>query len=216
MKFESHGRKYQIDEIGVVTQIDAKPYVYDNKYVSTYDTEAYKRQSDILQALRFGFVVASHGSMPQSLLDWGYGNGAFMKFANQKVMWVYGHDVTGIEVEGCKIVNELMVKGLGYDVVTFWDALEHIEDLSFLETLNSKTVVISLPYCHIMTQGKEWFDTKYKHRKPDEHLRHFNQTSLELLMKRYGWRLVASSNHEDIVRVSTHGLQNILTMSFKR
>ena len=211
MKFTSHGRRYEIDQFGVVNQIDAKPYVYDDKYCATYDTEEYRRQSDLLQALRFGFIQAAHGKRIQSVLDCGYGNGAFMQFAKQHVPFVYGVDVTGINIENCYIMPEF-VKA---DVYTFWDAFEHIPDLSFIRDVHCETVVISLPYCHMLTQGKDWFDN-YKHRKPDEHLHHFNEFSLGNLMLNYGWKRVAVSGHEDIVRVSGHGLQNILTMAFKQ
>lgn len=214
MKFESHGRQYQIDEVGLVSQIDAEPFVYDSNYVSTYDTEAYKRQSDILQALRLGFTIASHGTTPKKLLDWGYGNGAFMKFAAQVIDDINGFDLTGLEVEGCHTFTGSLFTNDYYDVITFWDALEHIEDLAFVKKLNCKTIVVSLPHCHILTEGKEWFDEKYKHRKPDEHIHHFNRFSLENTMKKYGWKMKSWSNHEDIVRVSAHGLPNILSMSF--
>lgn len=212
MKFISHGRHYETDKFGVIHQTDARPFTYDPKYVSTYDTEAYRRGSETLQALRLGFTIAAHGRPIRSLLDYGYGNGAFMKFAAQHIEYVCGFDLTGIKVEGCFIVDKLRP----VEVVTFWDALEHVPDLSFLKNLAAETVVISLPYCHFHDQGQDWFDHNYKHRKPDEHLHHFNRQTLAKLMDAHGWRCVAISGHEDIVRKSEHGLQNILTMAFKR
>jgi hypothetical protein len=212
MKFESHGRKYATDQYGVIVQQDHKPFIYDPQYASTYDTEAYQRESEKLQALRLGFVYGAHGKRITSIADIGYGNGAFMKFAKQVIPYVYGHDVTGVFVEGCYIMPEI-VKA---DVITFWDVLEHFVDLSFVKDLPAETVCVSLPYCHIITEGKEWFDNNYPHRKPDEHIRHFNEFSLSAMMDSYGWRTVAVSGHEDIVRKSKHGLQNILSMAFKR
>lgn len=212
MKFTSHGRKYEVDRFGVINQLDPKPYVYDAQYVSTYDTEEYRRQSDILQALRLGFVQAAHGRPVELLLDYGYGNGAFMKFAKQVIPTVMGYDLTDVLVDGCFVMPRIM----NADVITFWDALEHIPDLSFLRDLQAETIVISLPYCHFHTEGLEWFNNKYKHRKPDEHLHHFNEFSLANLMSFYGWEKVAVAGQEDIVRVSAHGMQNILSMSFKR
>ena len=211
-RFFSHGYEYEIDQHGVINQINPQPYTYDESYTLTYDTESYKRQSDILQALRLGFVIASHGYHPQSILDYGYGNGAFMKFASQHTIKVYGYDVTGRQIEGCEIVEKIKP----VDVITFWDCLEHIHDLSFVKTLPCHTLVISLPYCHYFTAGKEWFDDQYKHRKPNEHVHHFDRNSLQRCMQHYGWTAIAVSTHEDIVRKSTHGLPNILTMAFKR
>lgn len=208
MTFTSHGRQYGIDKYGVIHQLDAKPYVYDSNYVATYDSPDYTRQNDILQALRLGFIIGAHGSVPGSICDVGYGNGAFLKAA-EIIPLRYGKDVTGVEVEGVTLVDNYPV----CDVITFHDCLEHIPDLSFVKYLQCKTLVVSLPWCH---STGDWFDNQYKHRKPDEHLHHFNRRSLADFMWSTGWRPVASSYHEDIVRKSTHGKENILTMAFKR
>jgi hypothetical protein len=212
MTFESHGRKYKIDQFGVIVQTDHRPYTYDAKYSAIYDTKAYVRESEKLQAMRLGFVMAAHGKPVTSLMDCGFGNGAFMLFAKQAIPYVYGHDVTGVEVEGCYVLPELIKA----DVLTMWDVLEHFPDLSLLHDLKYETICISLPYCHMITEGKEWFDKIYPHRKPDEHIRHFTPTSLAHTMDFYGWKEVARSAHEDIVRKSKHGLQNIISMAFKR
>lgn len=212
MTFESHGRKYRVDEFGVIIQTDHRPYVYDAAYSAIYDTPEYQRQSELLQALRLGFVMAAHGKPVNSLLDAGYGNGAFMKFAKQAIPYVYGYDVTGVLVDNCYILPEF-VKA---DVLTMFDVLEHFPDISFVRHLPYETIVLSLPYCHMVTHGKEWFDNSYPHRKSDEHIRHFSPHSLVLTMEALGWRCVANSKHEDIVRKSKHGLQNIISMAFKR
>lgn len=212
MKFESHGRKYVIDQFGVVVQTDHRPYMYDAKYSAVYDTKAYRQQSDLLQAMRLGFVAAAHGREVNTLMDCGYGNGAFIRFAKQSIPYVYGHDITGVPIEDCYILPDL-VKA---QVLTLWDVLEHFPDIAFLRDLPYETICISLPYCHMLTEGKEWFDKVYLHRKPDEHIRHFTPTSLALTMDSLGWKEVARSAHEDIVRKSKHGLQNIISMAFKR
>lgn len=212
MKFTSHTRQYEIDRHGVVVQTDHRPFVYDAKYSAIYDKAHYKRQSELLQALRLGFVLGCHGKPILSLLDCGYGNGAFIDFAKQHVKYVYGHDVTGVPLDGAYVMPELVKAS----VYCFWDVLEHFPDLSFVQDLPCETICLSLPYCHLVTEGKAWFDEKYPHRKPDEHIRHFNEFSLGNLMASYGWKVVAVSGHEDIVRKSAHGLQNILSMAFKR
>ena len=210
--FESNGYKYFIDRFGVITQIDPEPFKYDDKYVSTYDSEAYRRQSEILQALRLGFVLASHGRPITSILDVGYGNGAFMLFAKQAIPYVTSYDITGIEVEGCRVVSEFEPA----TVITFWDSLEHFHDISFLSSLEAETICISLPYCHYYALGQKWFDNDYHHRKPNEHIRHFTPDSLESTMRHHGWVKVAISHHEDIVRKSKGAVPNILSMAFKK
>jgi len=212
--FTSHGREYEIDQFGAVHQLDAKPYKYDENYIQTYNSPEYLLESELLQSLRFSYCCLAHHGRITSILDVGYGAGQFMRYAIKYVPMVYGNDVTNVPIEGCEIVNCIE---LSVDVITFWDCLEHIEDLSFLEKLNCKTIVISLPFCHIHSQGNEWFDNNYIHRKPDEHLRHFDKQSLAKTMRHYGWNeLVMPDYFEDIVRKPKHGLQNILTMAFKR
>lgn len=211
MKFKAKGRTYEVDRFGVIHQTDARPFIYDRNYVTVYDTDSYRRHSDILQAMRLGFVLAGHGKPVSSLLDYGYGNGAFMMFARRHVPCVYGFDITGLPVPGCYIVPQIIQA----DVITFWDALEHVPDLSILKDLPAETVVISLPWCHFLTQGSGWFEN-YHHLKPDEHLHHFNDLSLSNLMNHFGWKEIARSSHEDVIRRSRHGLPNILTMAFKR
>jgi hypothetical protein len=212
MKFTSHNRTYEVDRYGVIVQTDHRPYVYDPQYSSTYDKPEYVRGSDLLQAMRYGFVCSAHGRPMTSIMDVGYGNGAFINFVKQQIRWVYGHDVTGVPLDGAYVMPEI-VKA---DVITMWDVLEHFPNVDFVKDLPCETLVISLPYCHFITEGKEWFDNQYPHRKPDEHIRHFNAISLTALMSSYGWKTVALSSHEDIVRKSKHGQQNILSMAFKR
>jgi hypothetical protein len=212
MKFTANGREYEIDRFGVINQTDHRPFKYNDDYAGIYDRPEYVQQSEVLQAMRLGFACAAHGRGVISLTDAGYGNGAFIKFAKKYVQYVYGFDVTGIPIEGAYIVPELVKS----DVLCFHDTLEHIPDLSFLKDLPHETISISLPYCHFHTHGLEWFETKYKHFKADEHVHHFTPWSLSALMDHYGWKEVARSTHEDIIRVSAHGLENILSMAFKR
>lgn len=212
MNFTAKGRKYSIDKFGVITQLDHHPFVYDPQYSAIYDKPEYKQGSDLLQALRLGFVLGSHGKPIRSLLDAGYGNAAFINFAKQIIPYVYGHDITGVPLDGAYLMPEF-VKA---DCYTFFDVLEHFPDCSFLKDLPAETIVVSLPYCHYHTEGLSWFENEYHHRKPDEHIRHFNPWSLTAFMKSYGWTAVAESDHENIIRKGKNGLQNILSMAFKR
>jgi hypothetical protein len=212
MKFSIGKNQYEVDQFGVIKHLNPVPFVYDESYVSIYDTPAYQQHAEYLQALRLGFVLGSHGKEPQALTDCGYGTGAFMKEAKKIIPHVWGVDLTGVQVEGCYIMPYITKT----DILTLWDCLEHFHDLSFLLDVPAETICISLPYCHFHTEGLAWMETKYCHLKPSEHIRHFNEFSLSAMMASYGWTTIAVSAHEDIVRKSTHGLQNILSMAFKR
>jgi len=212
--FTSHGHTYEIEESGAVHQTDAQPFIYDKKYTETYNTPEYLRESELLQVLRYAYCTLAFRGRITSLLDVGYGAGQFMRFARKYTPLVYGYDVTGVQVEDCKILDFM---DAAVDVVTFWDVWEHMEDHSFARDLKCNTLVISLPYCHIHTEGVEWFSNGYKHRKKNEHVYHHNPQSLENELRSLGWNLLNMPDYfEDVVRKSTHGLQNIHSAAFKR
>lgn len=211
-RFSSHGYNYEIDEVGAVHQLDPQPYTYDAAYNATYDTPAYVKGNQLLQDMRVGFIFTGFSGV-ESLVDFGAGNGAFCKIAAKSIPSVKAYDLDPSPIEGIDKVDYLP----SADVYTFHDALEHVPDLSFLSTLPAQGIIVSLPWCHIRSKGVEWFSDKYKHRKPNEHLHHFDDESLPATLAKYGWYKVGRAcNHEDIVRRSTHGLPNILSMAFVR
>jgi hypothetical protein len=212
MKFSIENNNYGVDRFGVIKHLNPMPYKYDEKYVAIYDSPDYKKNSDYLQALRLGFVFGAHGGPIQTISDIGYGTGAFMREAKKTIPHVFGVDLTGVQIEDCYIMPYIVKS----DVACMWDALEHFHNLDFVADLPVETIVLSLPYCHFHTEGKEWMANSYLHLKPSEHIFHFNELSLGAMMRYYGWQTVAISGHEDIVRKSKHGLQNILSMAFKR
>lgn len=202
------GEEYKYDRYGVLHQLKARPYNYDPNYCATYDTPEYERKSELLQALRLAFATGVHGRPIQSLTDVGYGNGAFMKFAKKQVPVVYGHDISGVPVPaGCDFLADI---NINCDVISFWDALEHYPNIQFVKDLTCETIVISLPFF----PGIDTFPT-WPHRKPNEHLHHFTLESMRKWMWKMGWRMVAHSKHEDIVRRRDTDW-NILSCGFKR
>jgi len=208
MNFTSHGYNYLKDEYGV-HQLNADSFTYDENYCATYNTESYRRGNEILQALRLGFVIGCHGSIPSSLADIGFGNGAFLMRCKDVIPKLYGKDVSGIQLDFVENVWHYPK----CDVVTFWDCLEHIQDLSFLYDIPCETICISLPWCHF--DSIEWFD-KFHHHKPNEHLHYFNKEQLIATMNKYGWKCISYGNQEDIVRIGKEQRENILTCGFKR
>jgi hypothetical protein len=206
--FFIQGYEYRQDKYGI-HQVNPKPFTYDATYCATYDTWSYKEKSDKLQALRLGFLLGVHGRVPKTLADIGYGNGAFLYACKGFIPKLYGKDISGVTLD----FIEQIWNYVPCEVVTFHDCLEHIEDLSFLYDIPCETIIISLPWCHFPSM--EWFE-KWKHRKPNEHVHHFDPKTLEAMMLKYGWKVVAQSHHEDIVRVGMDSRENILTMGFKR
>ena len=210
MKFEIDDINYEITPDGVIHQMNPKPFVYDESYVGCYDRPEYQKQTEILQAMRLAFATAVHGRPIRSLLDFGYGQGDFMKFARKQVNMVYGYDLTRVHVDDCMIIS----KFIPVDVISFNDALEHVTDLDFVKDLPCETIIISLPNCQYHLKGKDWFRDWY-HRKPSEHLHFFDEQSLKNFMSNMGWEHKATSRQEDIVR-KRGDEWNILTAGFKR
>lgn len=213
MTIVGHGTKWEVTPRGI-KQLNPEPFEYDQKYCATYDTEAYTSGEAMLQGSRLGFAIAAHGRPIKSILDFGCGNYAFLKAAQQIIPRCYGYDVADIDPpEG--IAKSHSPFGLA-EVVTFHDSLEHTDDpASIVSRLRAETVVISLPYCHLRTRGMSWFLNNYPHLKPNEHRWHFDEKMLNNLMSQFGWQHIMTSNHEDAVRKREIDW-NILTMAFKR
>ena len=202
---------YQINDDGVIYQVDKEPISYGEDYVKN-SYVVYEPLPTYMGYLRLGNIIGSIGKVPDSILDVGYGNGSFLKVCKDIVSNCYGFDVTNYPVpEGCNLVNDLFSES--YDVITFFDSLEHFENIEFVKDLKCNYVCVSVPNCHY--KDDEWFRT-WKHRRPNEHLWHFNQESLSNFMKRMGYTLISSSNIEDTIRKNNTEDFNILTSVFKK
>jgi len=197
---------------GVIKQINInKKRVYDKNYVNTsYNT--YGDKVKTLSGLRLGYLIGSIKKIPNSILDVGYGNGDFLNLAKSYIPNCYGNDISGYPVpEGITFVDSIF--NSFYDVICFFDVLEHFDDIYDVRKLNCEYVFISVPWCHYFSD--EWF-LNWKHLRPDEHLWHFNDTSLATFFNECGYSLVNKSNIEDSVRCNNQSYQNILTCVFKK
>lgn len=212
-RFTSHGRKYTVDMYGVVHQDDSKPFRYDAAYVSAFEKPEYRAKTLALATLRLGWVLGlfnmKFGRAPESLLDVGYGSGTLMREALKIIPYVAGREIAPLPVpDGCRKVETLEHD---YDIVTFMDSLEHHQSLNVINQLRARVVAISVPWCH--EPGGPWFD-EWKHRKPDEHLHHFDVPALAAFMASEGWTMIYEGNHEDVIRRPVDDRPNILSMAF--
>ena len=199
---------YEKDLNGVIKQINCTPFSYDYSYADNYNTLP---TNDIMSHLRLGYIVGSLGKMPESILDVGYGNGAFLNLAKNSTT-CYGHDISQYPIpEGVSFVENILENY--YEVISFFDVIEHFSNPYFLKDLNCKYIVCSLPHCHNFSD--EWFEN-WKHRKPNEHLWHFNDESLVNFMLEMGYEKVRISNIEDTVRKPINEDKNILTGLFRK
>jgi hypothetical protein len=203
---------YKITQDGVIQQIQVNPYTYDLNYSdSRYST--FNDRGNILN-LRLGYIIGSIGKIPDSLMDVGYGNGDFLDSCKDFIPKLYGNDIPPSYPlnQGIQFIENITEQEV--EVITFFDSLEHFPDIEFVKDLKCKYVVISLPWCY-NGFNDEWF-TNWKHRKPDEHLYHFNEKSLENFMNRQGFKMINYTNLEDKIRIDKNLFPNILTACFQK
>jgi hypothetical protein len=203
---------YEITQDGIIKQINTKPYPYDLAY-SDSRYSIFSDRGNILN-LRLGYIIGSIGKIPASLMDVGYGNGDFLDSCVEFIPKLYGNDIQPAYPlnEGITFVDDITSQEV--EVITFFDSLEHFTDIEWVKDLKCKYAVISLPWCYD-GENNEWFEN-WKHRKPDEHLYHFNEKSLEKFMNRQGFKMINYCNLEDKVRIDRNLSPNILTACFQK
>lgn len=209
----SDGAYYRRNQWGGFTQTNAEPFVYDESYARKYD--AYP--SDALNAIRLANIenalakVMGLPMSPSTILDVGYGNGAFLDYCAEKGKACFGYDVAyRREVP----LYWTLAKDLNItvDVATFHDSLEHMTDLSFLRDMKAQFLSITVPHADLDNWNVSQFEN-WHHRRKDEHIHHFNVHALRNCVESFGYRYISHNFKEDAVRVQPWP-NNILNMQF--
>lgn len=203
-------------EYGVLTQIERMPFVYDEKYVAGYDALDCQKMS----MLRYWKIVEKIGRPITSILDVGYGNAAFLKYAGSQGVQIFGYDVhnhNGLS-ESQRVPS---VKEGFYDVITYFDALEHVEDIGkeIKELADHHYLVISVPCLRPDENASDWdrWFESWHHRKENEHLWHFTPLMLDIFIRMNGYSLIYMGNPEDEIRQTRErGRWNIMTAIFRK
>jgi hypothetical protein len=165
---------------------------YDATYAHQYDLRPVRQMSD----LRWRFIQ-SRLNLPAGsrILDVGYGNGAFLKRARAAEMSIFGIDLH-TEDFGIPVVS--FDTPQDYDLACFFDSLEHFPNFAPIFRLNTRHVLVSIPNTpdFILTTPQRW-----RHFKPGEHLHYFSRTSLDRLMRNWGFpKRLAEGYPEDELR----------------
>ena len=204
---------YEILPNGLIHQkeIVNKIKDYDKEYVDTRYNN-YGEKGMQMAYLRLGYLIGAIQEPISRVLDVGYGNGDFLKVCMGCEINAFGNDISGYPIpNGATFVDDITRDS--YDIVCFFDSLEHFEDISFVKDLKTKYVYISVPLCHNFSD--EWFKN-WKHRREDEHLWHFNIESIEMYMDEMGYKVVTGNNVEDVIRRPVDNHPNILTAIFEK
>jgi hypothetical protein len=182
-------------------------------YSSTYSKERYDTYTtnDAMSKLRYETIINAIGQF-ESVCDFGYGNGAFLRYCENQNLKTYGYDISDYPVPE-RTTRIMDPDDVIVDVMTFFDSLEHllVEDLvPFLQNKKVKHVCISVPWFHT-SQKPDWF-INWKHRRENEHIHHFDSNGLIGLLIDAGYKIVYVGNPEDKVRTPASNLPNILTV----
>jgi len=209
MKFE---QIYEKDEFGIIKQKEKKSFLYNQDYLG----ERYviiKDKCINMSYLRLGFLLGNISGKINSLLDFGCGSGYFLEVASDCIENTYNYDIIDNNFSHSQKLDYEDIFSKKFDVVTFFDSLEHVEDpYTLIKKIDTKYIHISVPWCHIQERGKDWF-MNWKHRRHDEHLYHFNLDSLIRFFEYFGYKLIKYSNIEDTIRKSDEE-NNILSCIF--
>ena len=137
---------------GVIKQVDRKKYNYDFDYSNNYNKLG---ELGVRMAyLRLGHIIGSLGFIPNSIMDVGYGNGDFIKVCTNIIKNCYGSDVSPYPVpDGVQFISDRY--SIDVDVVTFFDVLEHYEDIYEVIASVGMNIIVGLAF------WMEWND----HRK---------------------------------------------------
>ena len=206
---------YTVLENGVIHQTSYNKIDYNYDYSNKYNN--YGEKGNYLGYLRLGTLIGAIGEIPKRILDVGYGNGAFLSAAKTIIPYCAGCDLSPYPVpEDCHRVESLT--DAEYDVITFFDSLEHFDDITIIKSLKCKYIFISVPWCPTTDASSVSFLNWY-HRRPNEHLWHFNKDSLTTFFGECGYdEVIGGLAIEDAIRknAAVAPKPNILTALFKR
>ena len=122
---------------------------------------------------------------PKLVLDYGCGPGWFRAFRPSFVEEMDTYDIAPWPQTG--------IRHERYELITFWDVLEHIRYLSSLDEIFAKTkyIATSLP---IRPKNKKLVG--WKHYKPGEHFHYFSRESLQGFFNSKGFKLIKEGTPE--------------------
>lgn len=202
---------------GIIKQRDAVVEMnYDEEYTQIRYDALPKEIQLSMSHLRLGNLLgAMKGRVPESLLEIGYGNGAFLNAASNIIPNVAGYDIPpAYPLDNSKIKQVDDTYKDNYQVVCFFDSLEHFENIYEISNLKTEYIYISLPWCPFNRTGNVAQFMNWKHRRYGEHLWHFDDKSLTNFMKEIGFKKLQTSNIEDTIRKNPAMSPNILTGFF--
>ena len=174
---------------------------YDRSYYENYCRLEKTPMGQELNAFRVSWVNQYFPDM--QLIDVGVGSCQFVRATN-----ALGADINPASVEALKALGRHVDLSLlaRTEVLTFWDALEHVPQPEALLSKAAHGVAVSIPIFESREQA-----LRSKHFKPNEHLHYWTHEGFKRYMRDQGFTYL---NHSD--RETQLGREGILTYAFRR
>ena len=193
----------------ISSNIEPELSIYDRSYEIKYDRYERTDTGKKIQYLRWE-TVKKHvpDNLKLNLLDFGCGVGSFVKmFFTERNIKAYGFDINPY-TQFC----DVSVFFRNYDIVTFWDSLEHLRDpAKIIKGLNPKYLFACTP----STDDCFGNITDWRHYMPCEHAHYFNRESITAFLNGCGYKVIAHDYDESEPR-NGGGAKNILTVAAER
>lgn len=152
-----------------------KPNMYDIDYIENM-LRMYSKTAEDICRRRWKFVKECHA---ETVLDYGCGCGWFRCWRPKDV-----------KVDSFDINKSALQTGIRrgtYDVLCFFDVLEHLPNFTAIKDLlmKAKYVAVAVPIKPDDIDLRDWY-----HFKPDEHLQVFTEETIEAIFDGYGFQLI--------------------------
>ncbi len=165
---------------------------YDDAYFAKY--KGYEGTS-IALALNAGRMdmLRRHCLPGHTVLDYGAGCGTFVRWALAAGYRAMGYDICPATVEHLARISAYSENIEEFDVVTFWDSLEHIDQPQrpLARVRDGAHVLVAIPIFEDLRRIRE-----SKHYRPGEHLYYWSVPGFLRWMSRQGFRFIEGSGHE--------------------
>jgi len=195
--------------VGVLRCGEEERISYDKKYLDTYLQYENTPIGQSITSYRVNLLLRNLSEIHLPVLDVGIGSGHFIRECLKHKINVDGADVNPVALEWLKKCGMLEKHNVRYDVLTFWDSLEHLDDpKEFIQDHHSpKHIFVSIPIFHNKYTVKD-----SRHYKPGEHIYYFTQTGLINWFYSLGYEIQMLDDSESRL----FGRNDIYTYYFKK
>lgn len=174
------GQMIWLEPAGIGYLGGATACIYDAVYFQHYRRICETPVAKALNRFRVGLMREAldlaADAQPQTVLDVGIGDGAFLRAAAAQVPFglveLKGCDINPLGVEYLEQTGQLaqLDQEGGFDVVCFWDVLEHLEDPRVGLRAAKTTALVSIPIFDSQLHA-----LRSRHFKPGEHIWYFTR-----------------------------------------